>query len=171
METEYTLIFSERRTLSLELRPDGQVVVRAPRSVSEAEVAAWVASKEGWLNKQRERLSSLPPPPTEEQIRSWRCQAEREIPARVARWAEIIGVRPHSVKITAAKKRFGSCSGKNGLCFSLYLMAYPPEAIDYVVVHELCHIVHKNHSARFHSLVKCYLPDAEARRALLRRVP
>jgi predicted metal-dependent hydrolase len=73
------------------------------------------------------------------------------------------------VKITAARKRFGSCSGRNGLCFSLYLMQYPPEAIDYVVVHELAHITHKNHSPAFHSLIARYLPDHKARRAMLKK--
>ena len=75
---------------------------------------------------------------------------------------------PKSVKITSAKKRFGSCSPQNGLCFSLYLMTYPDEAVDYVVVHELAHIRYHNHSPAFHALVGRYLPDQTKPRALLR---
>lgn len=80
-----------------------------------------------------------------------------------------MGVLPASVRVTAARTRFGSCSAKNGLCFSLYLMQYPPEAVDYVVVHELSHILHKNHGPAFWACVAAVLPDYAARRALLLR--
>ena len=62
-----------------------------------------------------------------------------------------------------------SCSGKNRLCFSWRLMDYPEEAIDYVVVHELAHIRHHNHSRDFYALVASILPDYKERQALLRR--
>lgn len=73
-------------------------------------------------------------------------------------YAAIMGVVPTSVKITAAKSRFGSCSGKNGICFSLYLMQYQEEAIDYVVVHELAHIRHHDHSSAFYAEVAKVMP-------------
>lgn len=75
---------------------------------------------------------------------------------------------PTGLKITSARTRFGSCSGKNSICFSWRLMDYPELAIDYVVVHELAHIVHKNHGPQFWALVERYLPDYRARRAMLR---
>ena len=84
-------------------------------------------------------------------------------------FAARMGVSPASVRVTAARTRFGSCSAKNGLCFSLYLMQYPPEAVDYVVVHELSHILHKNHGPAFWACVAAVLPDYAARRALLLR--
>ena len=90
------------------------------------------------------------------------------IPGRVEHFAARMGVRPTGVKITSAKSRFGSCSGKNSLCFSWRLMAYPPEAVDYVVVHELAHITVKNHSRAFYRLVEQYLPDWRERRELLK---
>ena len=73
------------------------------------------------------------------------------------------------ITIPAARTRFGSCSGKNRLSFSLYLMAYPETAIEYVGVHELAHIRHHDHSPAFYREVEAYLPDWRARRALLRR--
>ena len=79
-----------------------------------------------------------------------------------------MGVQPTGVKITAARTRFGSCSTKNSLCFSLRLMRYPDECVDYVVVHELAHIRHKNHSRAFYQEVARYLPDYAAREAKLR---
>ena len=72
------------------------------------------------------------------------------------------------IRITSARTRFGSCSGKNSLCFSWRLMEYPEEAIDYVVVHELAHLRYMNHGAEFYALIARYLPDWKTRRALLR---
>ena len=69
---------------------------------------------------------------------------------------------------TAARTRFGSCSGKNRLSFSLYLMAYPETAIEYVVVHELAHIRHHDHSPSFYALIERYMPDWRERMKLLK---
>ena len=93
------------------------------------------------------------------------------LPERVAYWAARMGVEPAGITITAARTRFGSCSGKNRLSFSLYLMDYPAEAIEYVVVHELAHIEHHNHSAAFYKLIEQYLPDYRSRIKLLKSVP
>ena len=72
------------------------------------------------------------------------------------------------VKITTAQKRYGSCSGKNSLCFSCFLMRQPEAAIDLVVVHELCHIREKNHGPAFYALLARYLPDYKERKKLLK---
>jgi predicted metal-dependent hydrolase len=79
-----------------------------------------------------------------------------------------MGVEPNAIKITAAKKRFGSCSGKNSICFSLFLMAYPKEAVDYVVVHELAHIKEKNHGKNFYRFIASVMPDYKYRQSLLK---
>ena len=79
-----------------------------------------------------------------------------------------MGLTYTGITITGAKTRYGSCSPKNRLCFSWRLMAYPESAIDYVVVHELAHIVHRNHGPEFHKLVESVLPDHKERRALLK---
>ena len=79
-----------------------------------------------------------------------------------------MGVTPTGLKITTARKRYGSCSGKNSLCFSCFLMQYPDEAVDLVVVHELCHIKVKNHSRDFYTLLEQFLPDYKERRKLLK---
>ena len=68
---------------------------------------------------------------------------------RVATIAESMQVSPAGVKVTSAKTRWGSCSGTDHLNFSWRLIMCPPEVVDYVVVHELCHILHKNHSKSF----------------------
>ena len=75
------------------------------------------------------------------------------------------------ITVTGARTRFGSCSPKNRLCFSFRLMEYPLPAIEYVVVHELAHIRHKNHGPDFYRLVEGTLPDYRQRIGLLKLPP
>lgn len=86
----------------------------------------------------------------------------------MAYYSERMGLYPTQVRITGARTRFGSCGSQGHICFSWRLMQYPPEAIDYVVVHELAHLRYMNHGAEFYALIARYLPDWKARRALLR---
>ena len=104
---------------------------------------------------------------TAEQAQALREEALRVLPERVRHFAARMGVSPASVRVTAARTRFGSCSSQGHICFSWRLMQYPPEAIDYVVVHELAHLRYMNHGAEFYALIARYLPDWKARRALL----
>ena len=68
-------------------------------------------------------------------------------------------VTPTGFRVTSARRRYGSCSGKNSLSFSCFLMRCPEPAIELVVVHELCHILEKNHGPGFYALLEKYLPD------------
>ncbi len=169
----YTVIRSGRRTLALELTADLRVVVRAPRFCPQRVIEAFVQAHEGWVEARlpvmrRRQEQALARQVTPEQEQALRQQAAAYIPGRVAYYSALMGLTPTGVRITGAQKRFGSCSGKNSLCFSWRLMQYPPEAIDYVVVHELAHIAHHNHGAAFYALVEATLPDWRARQALLR---
>lgn len=94
--------------------------------------------------------------------------AREVLPEKVQYYSRIMGLFPTGIMITGARKRFGSCSGENRICFSWRLMMYPEEAIDYVVVHELAHIRHKNHSKAFYACVEEVLPDWKKRRNLLK---
>ena len=160
-----------RRTIALQITRDARVVVRAPLRASEADIRRFVESHRAWLeshlDRQRARADAYPEPTPAEEERL-RALAKAELPGKVAHWAAVMGVQPTGVKITAARTRFGSCSAKNSLCFSLRLMRYPDECVDYVVVHELAHIRHKNHSRAFYQEVARYLPDYAAREAKLR---
>ena len=168
----YKLVRSRRRTLSLEVGRDGTVLVRAPLRLAERDIARFVAARADWIaqaqEKQRLRREAHPEPDATRQAELL-AQAHRVLPRRVAHYAQIMGLYPTGVRITGARTRFGSCSGKNSLCFSWRLMDYPAAAVDYVVVHELAHIVHKNHGAQFWALVARYMPDYKTRRAMLRR--
>ena len=165
--TPYLLKRSRRRTVSLEITPESTVLVRAPLRMPQTDIDRFVASHEKWIETHMARRRPVYQP-TEEEIARLRAEARALLPGRVAYWSERMGVTPTGLKITAARTRFGSCSGKNSLCFSLFLMRYPPEAIDYVVVHELAHILHKDHSPRFYACVARYLPDYKERRNLLK---
>ena len=168
----YELIRSRRRTLALEITRDCRVLVRAPLRLSQAKIDAFVESHVDWiqahLEQQRQRMASTPPPPTQADIAALKAKARAVLPEKVAYWSEKMGIRPTGLKITTARKRYGSCSGKNSLCFSCFLMDCPEEAIDLVVVHELCHIKEKNHGPRFYALLGQYLPDYKERKKLLR---
>ena len=171
MSMDYTLIRSRRRTLALEVTRETQVVVRAPLRCPQRQIDAFVESRRAWLEaalmRQKERLAAHPPL-TEAEVEALRQKAKAYIPPRVTYWAQRMGLAPAAVKITSARTRFGSCSGKNSLCFSLYLMQYPGEAIDAVVVHELCHMRHRDHSGAFYREVERWLPDYRKRVKLLK---
>ncbi|MBQ4048994.1 MAG: M48 family metallopeptidase [Clostridia bacterium] len=88
---------------------------------------------------------------------------------RCAYFGEKIAVRPQSVGITSAKTRWGSCSASNRLNFTFRLIFCPPDVIDYVVLHELSHIRHKNHSAQFWQQVGSVLPEYASQRLWLKK--
>ena len=168
---QYELIRSRRKTLALEITPDCRVLVRAPLRLSQARIDAFVESHASWiarhLERQRQKAASAPPPSTAAEIAALKAAAHTILPEKVAYWSRIMGVAPTGVKITTARKRYGSCSGKNSLSFSCFLMEKPPAAIDLVVVHELCHIKVRNHGPDFYALLAQYLPDHKERKKLL----
>lgn len=168
---EYVLIRSERRTISLEVKPDLRVILRTPVGMPQKEIEKFLARHQQWLSEALERTKQRNIRDDALQLREaeLRTQARQYLPQRTAHWAEIMGVCPAGVRISSAKTRFGSCSGSNRICYSWRLMAYPTEAIDYVIVHELAHILQKNHSSRFYAVVQRVLPDWKSRRALLKK--
>lgn len=169
---EYELIRSRRKTLALEITRDCRVLVRAPLRLPRSRIDAFVDSHAAWitrhLEQQRQRAAAMPPAPTLEEIQALKEQARAVLPPKVAFWSGKMGVVPTGLKITSARKRYGSCSAKNSLCFSCFLMNSPEEAIDLVVVHELCHIQVKNHGPDFYALLEQVLPDWRERKKLLR---
>ena len=95
-------------------------------------------------------------------------KARQVLPPKITYYSEKMGLFPTGVRITSARTRYGSCSGKNSLCFSCFLMNCPDAAMDLVVVHELCHIQVKNHGPDFYALLEQVLPDWRERKKLLR---
>lgn len=167
---DYEIRRSARKTLAIEITSQVQLLVRAPRWMSKAKIAQFVAQHEAWIEANLYRQRQIKEnEPQGEQEAALRRLAQEVLPGRVAHYGAVMGLIPIGVKITGAKTRFGSCSAKNSLCFSWRLMQYPLEAVDYVVVHELAHIRHKNHGAAFYREIESILPDYKRRRAQLRR--
>ena len=168
---EYQLIRSARRTVALEIDRQGRVILRAPLRMPQAQIDAFYEAHQTWLQthlvQQQARMAAHPEPDAR-QRQLLLDKAAEMIPQKVAFDGDLMGLKPAGITITGARTRFGSCSPENRLCFSWRLMEYPEDAIDYVVVHELAHLVHRNHGPEFHALVGSVLPDQERRRALLR---
>lgn len=168
---DFILKRSKRKTLALEINRNCEIIVRAPMHLSKKRIDAFVSEYEEWIEKNLEKVRQRAEKKeelSEAEIKELRRRAKEYLPARTEYYAKIMGVEYTSLKITSAKTRYGSCSAKNGICYSLYLMQKPLEAVDYVVVHELAHTVHHNHSAQFYAFIEKFMPDYKERNRLLK---
>lgn len=209
----FELIRSRRKTVSIIVHRNGQVVVRAPLRLSEKVIWEFVDGKRDWIAAKLDELASQQTPvrqfipgeifaylgqsypltvtsiqrpalrltstfemsqsalPQARQVfeRWYRARAAEVFAQRVALFAARFGLRYQSLRISAARTRWGSCSTKGTLSFTWCLVMAPLEVIDYVVIHELAHLVVHNHSAAFWAQVESMLPDYRVRRAWLKR--
>ena len=158
---EYRLIRSRRKTVALQLMPDGSLIVRAPMRMSVSQIREFVESKRSWIESHRAKLTVRPlqPPLSVGALQALADQARDFIPTRVAHFASLVGVSYGRITIRNQRSRWGSCSSKGNLNFNCLLMLCPAEVIDYVVVHELCHRKEMNHSPRFWAEVEQIIPD------------
>ena len=165
----YEIRRSVRRTMSIEIKHGTDLIVHAPYGVNEADIRKFVIREKNWIEKHMGKVDLMNREWTESQIHSMKERAESLIPELVKKYSDLTGLVPSSVRIGSAKTRFGSCSSKDSLNFSLYLMAYPDEAIEYVVMHEIAHIKYKDHKKHFYALISVYMPDYKKRNSLLRQ--
>ena len=162
-----TVIRSNRKTVAIQVNSDLSVTVRAPRSASEKDIEEILKKKEAWISKHIEKIKDakerFEAEPTEkltrEKVIALAEEALKVIPERVEYFAKVIGVTYGKITIRNQKTRWGSCSSKGNLNFNCLLMLAPPEVIDYVVVHELCHRKQMNHSKAFWLEVEKVLPN------------
>ncbi len=170
---EYELIRSKRKTMSIEVRNGGKIIVRTPLRANEKTIKAFIEKNSEWLKKAVEKSIIRQQLASEYEIKDedipfYKAKAREYLPERTRYWSQITGLIPSYIHITSAKKRFGSCNGKNGICFSYRLMAYDEKVIDYVILHELAHIKHKDHSKAFYSLIYQFMPDYKSRENILK---
>ena len=170
METSYTLVRSDRKTIAIHITPGGKVEVRCPRRCSRREVEAFVVSKQDWIRRHLEVIARRPeqPPLQAEEIRNLAKQAAVILPQKVRHFASQIGVSYGRITIRSQKTRWGSCSAQGNLNFNCLLMLMPQEVQDYVVIHELCHRKHLNHSLEFWETVQQYCPDYQIHKKWLK---
>lgn len=159
---EYTLTRSTRKTVSLQIK-GGQLIVRVPNRMSQQDIQRFLSSHSAWIEKHMAAVASSQhaagPKLSAEELQALARQAAAYIPDRVAYYAPLIGVNYGKITIRAQKTRWGSCSAQGNLNFNCLLMLAPPEVIDSVVVHELCHRRQMNHSNAFYQEIDKVFPD------------
>ena len=165
---------SRRRSIVLSVNSRAEVLLKVPYRTTNAEINRILFERQDWIRTHVARVQSARAsadtlsPLTDEELRQLSHQAAQYIPPRVALYAERIGVSYGRITIRHQRTRWGSCSTKGNLNFNCLLMLTPPEVIDYVIVHELCHRKEMNHSARFWTLVASILPDYTEQKRWLR---
>lgn len=178
LDFEYKLIRSARRTLGMEIGKNG-LIIRAPMRASEKDINAFLEKHRAWIEKhmlerekrELERASQEKSADMlcESQLRELADRARELIPERVRYYAPKIGVTFGRITIRNQRSKWGSCSSKGNLNFNCLLMLMPPEVIDSVVVHELCHLKEMNHSPRFYAEVRRVLPDYDRQNEWLKK--
>lgn len=167
------LIASSRaRRISLSVRPSGEIRLVFPAHAKMAQEAIdFLLRKKSWIQASRERLQNQPnlKKHTPEEIALLRAQAKAYLPGRVAELAARFGFRYNALHIRCTRSKWGSCTSECNISLSLFLMTLPQHLSDYVIIHELCHTVHHNHSEKFHALAdKCMQGREQALRKELR---
>ena len=171
----YRLIRSNRKTLAIQVSVSGQVIVRAPRTMSDSTIHRFLSQKESWVLEHISRAASIPSQspaedhPLSDFRRSYYMESARKIFKRkTAAYAKKMSVTYGRITIREQKTRWGSCSSKGNLNFNWKLILLAPELLDYVVVHELAHRREMNHSKNFWKIVEAELPDYRERRRRLK---
>ena len=160
----YEIVYSARKTLAVQVKADGSVVVRAPKRMAKYKIEAFLKEKQDWIYTHREKALAA----AEQKAANRLTEAERKaavkraaqmLAEKTAHFAKEMGVTYGRITIREQKTRWGSCSSKGNLNFNCLLMLAPAEILDYVVVHELCHRKEMNHSKAFWAEVEKVLPD------------
>lgn len=198
LELDNSLPFSEvvlhrRRVkrLSLRVRENGAVEMVGPRRISNSEFEQFYRSKQQWVSKQRQHFlaahSNKPQlAPTEamlhgeiqcstalgevsdEKVDAYRAYAKNYLGKRLTTLSDQTGLSFSRLTIRAQRTRWGSCSSKGNISLNWRLVQMPVFVSDYVMIHELCHTVHMNHSAAFWQLVRQHFPETENARRWLK---
>ena len=161
---EFEVVRSARKSFAAEIKQN-RLIVRAPLWATDGDISAFVEKNRKWIEthmaKARERQEAAKSAHrlTAEEVRELADRALKVIPERVAHYAPLVGVNYGRITIRNQRTRWGSCSSKGNLNFNCLLMLAPPEVLDAVVVHELCHLREMNHSPRFYREIARVFPD------------
>lgn len=163
-DIKINIIRTDRKTLSIQLK-HGEIIARAPLSMKDKEIYSFIESKKSWIEKnltkidERHKALDEVQPFTEKEIKALAEKAKVIIPERVRYYAPKVGVTYNRITIRCQRTRWGSCSSKGNLNFNCLLALFPLEVIDSVVVHELCHRKHMNHSPQFYAEIEKVFPE------------
>ena len=169
-------VIEKRNVKTMRMRvkaPEGRIEVTVPYGTPDSLAEDMVRDNRAWIEKQRDQVDDSPMAQAENaskaQAKEWRKVVEACVPPLIAQWEPILGVRAGKLVYRNMKSRWGSCQPSTGrICINVRLALYPPECLEYVVVHELCHLLVKGHGKPFHALLDRVMPDWKERRAKLR---
>lgn len=153
--------------------PGARIEVTAPMKMSAFRIEEFVRQKSKWIHRKQQEIMDSPQnkaeDATEDEKRLWKEMVSSFVPLLVEKWEPIMGVKAGSIAYRNMRTRWGSCKPSTGrICINTRLALYPPECLEYVVVHELCHLLERGHGERFYALMDSFLPDWKRIRALLR---
>ena len=171
---DYILKRSRRKTLAVEIDSAANVIVRAPLKASLRDIEKFLAGHSLWIEKHRikalRRLETVRATGSfsAAEIESILRDAKAELPRRTAELAHLMGITYGRVSVRKQKTRWGSCSSKGNISLNFLLVRAPKDVMDYVIIHELCHRRHMNHSSSFWRLVETFDPNYRTHRKWLR---
>ena len=177
MIKQIEIIRSNRRTVALEINRDLSITVRAPMRMKQADIEKFINEKSPWIEKHLEIMKTRNASEsekgqvkafTEDEIRELEKKALASIPPKVEAVAQALDVSYGRITIRNQRTRWGSCSSNGNLNFNCLLVLCPDEVTEYVIVHELCHRKHMNHSKEFWTMVEKYCPDYKRQKTWLK---
>ena len=177
INNRYTIKVTRKRIKNMYLRVkdmDGTLSVSAPYGMSDTEIRKFVESKSDWIERTMQEMLVARQLKEQEPVlapfmeRELRLELKRQLQRLIDKWEPVMGVKSAGFTIKKMRTRWGSCNVKSHhLNFNLLLAKVPPECAEYVVVHELTHLLEPSHNARFWSLMEHYLPESKKLRKQL----
>lgn len=168
-----TIEYRKVKNINLYIKPpDGRILVTAPRQISTKRIMEFVDSKAGWIERARGRM--LQAEQRQQEERGTGVTQEqldimlRNVEKYVDKWEPVMGVHAAGWTLRDMKTRWGSCSVDSGrIRLNRRLALYPEACLEYVIVHELCHLLEPSHNKRFKQLMDSFLPDWKERKKQL----
>ncbi len=158
-------VYSCRRSIAIEIKSDGSLIIRAPQFISQKRIDRFIAQKRGWIIKtvqkvnDRQMVEQTIVPLTDNERAKLKAAAMEYFPQTVEYYAKLAGIKYGKLSYRFQKTRWGSCNRKGDISFNCVLMLAPGRVRESVVVHELCHIKHFNHSSSFYREITKLMPD------------
>lgn len=165
MNNNINIVRSNRKSIAIEIKRDCSILVRAPFLMSDSEIERFIHTKKDWICHQIDKIEARQAQLcdvkklSDEELQQLRKLASNVIPIKVKQYASVMHVQYGRIAIRTHKTRWGSCSSKGNLNFNCLLMLAPDEVVDYVVIHELCHLLEMNHSPNFWIKVEQVMPN------------
>ena len=153
--------YSVSKSMRIIVHPGGQVTATCPLRARKSDIENFIALNCAWITSMQKKSVSLPPESKNLRVpvEVLKQQAKNYVPERLLFWARLNGLKYKTLTIGSAKTKWGSCSRDGRIRISCFVMLLTKEQIDYVLLHELCHLIHFNHSVAFHKKLDEMLPN------------